>query len=83
MVPADPLRTAALGLNPQARAKMQAIYTPAGVQIIDEYSQLAAKIIHATALRVTYARETTHRLKREDYALARERFGRMSILVYA
>ena len=37
---------------------------------------------HAGSLLTTYAREATNRLRREDYALPRERHGRLAVLGY-
>jgi len=83
LTPDSSLRTAALALKPETRRKLECIYLPAGVQIIDEYSMLLAVLNHAGALRSTYAREARYKLKREDYAMKHERFGRMAVLLYA
>ena len=83
LTPEMSLRTAALALKPQARRRLEQIYVPAGAKFIDEYSMLQAILNHAAALRCTYAREDAYRLKREDYAMRSERFGRMPLLCYA
>ena len=43
----------------------------------DEDSMLAGAMNHAGSLLATYARESKFRLRREDYALPRERYGRI------
>ena len=50
--------------------------------IHDEHSMLAGAMNHAASLLATYAREAKFRLRREDYALPRERYGRMAALAY-
>ena len=50
--------------------------------IQDEHSMLAGAMNHATRLLATYAREAKFRLRREDYALPRERCGRIPLLAY-
>eukprot|EP00973_Karenia_brevis_P005518 750962-Karenia_brevis.AAC.1 len=62
---------------------MQAIFLPAAVLLVDEYSMLSGRLNHALCLRGTYARESAYKLKREDYAMPKERCGRMPIVAYA
>ena len=80
--PESSLRTAALALSSQKRVKLERTFLQAGVMLHDEHSMLAGKMNHAASLVTTYARETKFRLRREDYALPRERYGRMPILAY-
>ena len=44
---------------------------------------IAGSMNHAASLLFTYARELTYRLRREDYAQPRERYGRVAILAWA
>ena len=46
----------------------------------DEYSMLAGSLNHAGFLLATYAREAKFRLRRENYAMPGERYGRMPLL---
>ena len=56
------------------------MFLPAGAILLGEHSMLAGAMNHAASLLATYARETKFRLRREDYALPRERYGRMPLL---
>ena len=80
--PDNSLRTAALALTTQKRVKLERTFLPAGAMIHDEHSMLAGAMNHAASLLATYAREAKFRLRREDYALPRERYGRMPLLAY-
>ena len=40
-------------------------------------------MVRATSLLANYAREAKFRLRREDYALPRERYGLLPLLAYA
>ena len=51
--------------------------------IDDEFSMLSGALNHAASLLFTYAREAKFRLRREDYALPRERYGRVPLLAWA
>ena len=62
--------------------KRERTFLPAGAVIHDEHSMLAGAMSHAANLIATYARETNFRLRREDYALPRERYGRLAALAY-
>ena len=77
------LRTAALGLNAQARRKLEVTLIRAGARLFDEWSQLGATLNHAAALRTTYAREAVYGLVISDYSRPAERFGRMPLLIYS
>ena len=80
--PESSLRTAALALSSQKRVKLERTFLQAGVMLHDEHSMLAGNMNHAASLVITYAREGKFHLRREDYALPRERYGRMPILAY-
>ena len=80
--PENSLRTAALALSTQKRVKLERTFLHAGIMIHDEYSMLAGAMNHAASLLATYAREAKYRLRREDYALPRERYGRIPGLGY-
>ena len=80
--PDNSLRTAALALTTQKRVKLERTFLPAGAMIHDEHSMLAGAMNHAASLLATYARQAKFRLVREDYALPRERYGRMPLLAY-
>ena len=80
--PENSLRTAALALTTQKRVKLERTFLSAGALLCDEYSMLAGAMNHAASLLATYARESKFRLRREDYALPRERYGRMPLLGY-
>ena len=76
------LRTAALALTTQKRVKLERTFLPAGAMLHDECSMLAGALNHAGSLLATYARESKFRLRREDYALPGERYGRIPVLGY-
>jgi len=80
--PDNSLRTAALALTTQKRVKLERTFLPAGAMIHDEHSMLAGAMNHAASLLATYAREAKFRLRREDYSLPRERYGRVPMLAY-
>ena len=80
--PQSSLRTAALALGTQKRVKLERTFLPAGVMLHEEHSMLAGTLNHAAALLATYAREAKFRLRREDYARPRERYGRIPVLAY-
>ena len=81
--PESSLRTSALALTTQRRVKLERTCIPAGAVIEDEFSMIAGSMNHAASLLFTYAREGTYRLRREDYAQPRERYGRVAILAWA
>ena len=63
--------------------KLSITHADAGVQYIDESSQLQGALNHAAALRTTYAREAKYDLNRNNYSDPHERYGRMAILWYS
>ena len=77
------LRTSALALTTQKRVKLEKTCIPAGAVIQDEFSMIAGSMNHAASLLFTYAREGKCKLRREDYAQPRERYGRVPILAWA
>ena len=80
--PENSLRTAALALTTQKRVKLERTFLPAGAMLHDESSMLAGTMNHAASLLATYARESKFRLRREDYAMPGERYGRLPLLGY-
>ena len=78
--PAHSLRTAALALTTQKRVKLECTFLPAGAMLHDESSMLAGSMNHAASLVATYAREYKFRLRRENYAMPRERYGGIPVL---
>ena len=62
------------------RVKAERTFLSAGALLNDEFSMIAGSLIHAGSLIATYARETKFRLRREDYALPRQHFGRIAFL---
>ena len=76
------LRTSALALTTQKRVKLERTFLPAGAMLHDESSMLAGALNHAGSLLATYARESKFRLRREDYALPGQRYGRIPFLGY-
>ncbi len=58
------------GMTPQ--------HEPAGALLIDEFSQLQAKLLHANNFFWAVARQHTYNLKVADYAAPREIAGRAS-----
>ena len=77
--PDSSLRTSALALTTQKRVKLERTFLSAGASLDDEFSMIAATLNHAGSLLATYAREAKFRLRREDYALPRERWGRIAL----
>jgi hypothetical protein len=81
--PDSSLRTSALALTTQKRIKLERTFLSAGTVFEDEFSMIAGTMNHAASLLATYARESKFRLRREDYALPRERYGRVPIVGWA
>ena len=77
------LRTSALTLTTQRRIKAERTFLSAGALLNDEFSMISVALINAGSLITTYARETKFRLRREDYALPRQHFGRIPCLAWA
>ena len=80
LTPASSLRTAALRLTGMARKKVEQVMIPAGAVVCDEFSQIQSPMLHATALRSTYARASHYSLNVGDYTNQTELFGRIGIL---
>jgi hypothetical protein len=79
MRPQDSMRTASLQIkNDQMRKRMDANQTHAGAWVHDEALQTAAPLLHAAALRTTYAREHRYNLDTARYAEPSEIFGKIS-----
>ena len=82
MKPADSMRTASLSLKGDAmRKRMDANQTHAGAWVHDEALQTAAPLLHAAALRTTYARQHEYKLDIARYAEPSETMGRMSVFI--
>ena len=78
--PSHSLRTAALALTTENLVNIERTFLPAGAMVHDESSMLAGTLNHAASLLATYARECKFRLRRENYAMPRERYGGIPIL---
>ena len=77
--PQDSMRTSSLNIkSDEMRKRFDANLTHAGAWVHDEALQTAAPLLHAAALRATYAREQCYRLCTAHYAKPRETFGRIS-----
>ena len=83
LTPENSMRTASLALNAQAQHKLSITHADAGVLHIDESSMLQGELNHAASLRTTYARESKHKLNRNNYSSPLERYGRIAILWYS
>jgi hypothetical protein len=83
MRPQDSMRISSLHIKTdQMRKRMDAIQTHAGAWIHDEALQTSASLLHAAALRTTYAREHVYKLNTSRYARPMEMFGRISFLAF-
>jgi hypothetical protein len=79
MRPQDSMRTSSLHIKSDAmRKRMDANQTKAGAWLHDEAMQTAAPLMHACALRTTYARQHVYNLDTARYAEPSEIFGRIS-----
>ena len=82
MKPHDSHRISNLHIkNDWMRKRMDANQTHAGGWIHDEALQTSATLLHATALRTTYAREHHYKLDTSRYAQPEELMGRISFLL--
>ena len=73
------MRTSSLHIkSDQMRRRMDANQTHAGGLVHDEALQTAAAMLHAAALRTTYAREHLYKLDISRYAKPNEIMGRIS-----
>ena len=81
MTPQHSLRAADVRVANSSRRKVRAIHERAGALLIDEFSQLQAKLFHANNLFWSVARQDKYNLALQDYALPREIAGRASKLV--
>jgi hypothetical protein len=77
--PQNSMRTSSLHIKSDAmRKRMDANQTNAGAWIHDEALQTAAPLLHAGALRTTYARQHTYNLDTARYAEPAQLFGKIS-----
>ena len=75
------MRTSNLTIkSDRMRKRMDANQTHAGGWVHDEALQTSAALLHATALRTTYAREHIYKLDTTRYAKPDELMGRVSFL---
>ena len=81
--PKNSMRTTSLALNAQAKHKLSITHADADVLHIDESSMLQGELNHAASLRTTYARESKHKLDRNNYSSPSERYGQIAILWYS
>ena len=73
------MRTSSLGIrSDQMRKRMDANQTHAGAWVHDEALQTAAPLLHATALRTTYARQHEYNLDIARYAEPGQIMGKIS-----
>ena len=77
MTPQRSLRAADIRVGNATHLKIKALHEPAGALLIDEFSQLQAKLLHANNLFWTVARQHIYDLKLQDYAAPREIAGRV------
>ena len=75
------LRTVHLRLGEKRSDVLGTVYGRTGAKIIDEFSQLAAKLFHADAFITMMARAPIFKLRPEAYAVAEHTWGDMPILV--
>ena len=81
MRPQDSMRTSNLHVqSDQMRKRLDANQTHAGAWVHDEALQTSAPLLHAAALRTTYAREHHYKLDTTRYAKPNEIMGRISFL---
>jgi len=81
MRPQDSMRTSSLHIKTdQMRKRLDANQTHAGGWVHDEALQTSASLLHAAALRTTYAREHHYKLDPTRYAKPNEIMGRISFL---
>ena len=75
------LRTVHLRLNEKRGRVLGAIYGKTGAKIIDEFSQLSAKLFHADAFITSIARAPIFNLRPERYAMPEHTWGAMPVFV--
>ena len=81
MKPQDSMRTSSLHIKSDAmRKRMDANQTYAGAWLHDEAMQTSAPLLHACALRTTYARQRAYNLDTARYAEPAQIFGEVSFL---
>ena len=81
MTPQDSMRTSSLHIkSDHMRKRLDANQTHAGAWIHDEALQTSAPLLHAAALRTTYARQHHYNLDTARYARPNEIMGKMSFL---
>ena len=79
--PQDSMRISNLHIkSDQMRKRMLANQTHAGAWVHDEALQTSASLLHAAALRTTFARKEEYKLVSAAYARPNEIFGRISFL---
>ena len=75
------LRTVHLRLGEERSRVLGAIYGRTGAKIIDEFSQLSAKLLHADAFITAMARAPIFQLRPEAYAMPEHTWGDMPIFI--
>ena len=74
------MRTSSLGIkNDGMRKRMDANQTHAGAWVHDEALQTSATLLHAAALRTTYARQHEYKLDIARYAEPSQMMGKISL----
>lgn len=82
LTPFDSWRTSQLRISSDSmRKKLFALWSRVGGVAIDEFSQLPAALLHAMALRATYARRPMCSMDLASYAEQPQLFGAMPIVV--
>ena len=72
-----------LRVNEERRKALARIYSDAGAEIIDEFSQSQAQLYHAVSLLTTYGRADALELDPARYAQETETFGRVPYVITA
>ena len=75
------LRTVNLRLNEKKRKVFGVLYGNAGAKLIDEFSQVSGKLLHADAFITTLARAPVYNLRPECYALPEQTWGALPVVV--
>ena len=65
----------------QEKRAFAAMWAPVGALVKDEFSQQAATLEHAIAVRAMYGRERSHDLRCEDYARSETNYASIPIVV--
>ena len=79
LTPTDSMRTSCLGIkSDEMRKRIDANQTHAGAWVHDEALQTSGELLHASALRTTYARQHEYKLDLARYAEPAQLMGKIS-----